>query len=249
MSRLPRHRAIVAVDIESSTTRSDPVKADLRHTAYDLFEQALQTAGISAHNRDPFTDRGDGILALIHPVDQAPKPILLNQTIPALARLLTDHNISRSVIQEPQQRLRLRAVVHAGEVHYDNNGCFGEALDLAFRLLDAAPVKKKLQLTPAPLVLVVSEDIYRSIVWHGYDGINQQTYHPLVCVQIAGRRHHGWIHVPGQCPAPDTRSKTSMAASLSPATGKRPPDMLQPMRPYTPARSARRHTRRPPNNV
>jgi GTP diphosphokinase / guanosine-3',5'-bis(diphosphate) 3'-diphosphatase len=32
---------------------------------------------------------------------------------------------------------RLRVVLHAGEVHYDGNGCFGEALDIAFRLLDA----------------------------------------------------------------------------------------------------------------
>jgi hypothetical protein len=31
--------------------------------------------------------------------------------------------------------------VHAGEVNYDANGCFGEALDVAFRLLDAARVQ------------------------------------------------------------------------------------------------------------
>ena len=35
-------------------------------------------------------------------------------------------------------------MVHAGEVNYDANGCFGEALDIAFRLLDSAHVKKAL---------------------------------------------------------------------------------------------------------
>ena len=187
----------MAVDIESSTTRTNPVKAELRNKIYDVFEQALHTAGIGPRNRDPFTDRGDGILALIHPVDQAPKTVLLNVAVPALARLLADHNSSQPVARRPERRLRLRAVLHAGEIHYDDNGCFGEALDVAFRLLDAAPVKKRLQLTTAPLVLVISEDIFRSIVRHGYGGIDQRSFDPLVRVQIAGHRYRGWVHVPG----------------------------------------------------
>ncbi|MGH3558002.1 MAG: hypothetical protein ACRDTK_11035, partial [Mycobacterium sp.] len=69
--------------------------------------------------------------------------------------------------------MRVRVVLHAGEVHYDANGCFGEALDVAFRLLDAARVKQALRETPDPLVLVVSGDIYSSVVRHGYDGIDQ----------------------------------------------------------------------------
>jgi FAD/FMN-containing dehydrogenase len=32
--------------------------------------------------------------------------------------------------------------MHAGEIHYDSNGCFGHALDIAFRLLDAPPAKR-----------------------------------------------------------------------------------------------------------
>jgi hypothetical protein len=59
--------------------------------------------------------------------------------------------------------LRVRVVTHAGDVRYDANGCFGEALDVAFRLLDAHPVKKALRETTDPLVLVISADIYVSI--------------------------------------------------------------------------------------
>jgi hypothetical protein len=86
--------------------------------------------------------------------------------------------------------------VHAGEVHYDANGCFGEALDVAFRLLDASQVKRALQGAVEPLILVVSGDIYRSVVRHGYDGIDQRAYHPLVRVQVAGNRYPGWIQLP-----------------------------------------------------
>jgi len=44
--------------------------------------------------------------------------------------------------------------------------------------------------------LVVSGDIYSSVVRHGYDGIDQHAFHPLVRVQIAGNRYPGWIHIP-----------------------------------------------------
>jgi class 3 adenylate cyclase len=193
---LPRHRAIIAVDIEQSTSRPDTVKAELRRTLYDLFDQALRSAGIHQRHRDRFTDRGDGILALIHPVDQASKPTLLNRVVPALNQLLTDHNASLPRADRPHQQLRVRVVMHAGEVHYDDNGCFGEALDIAFRLLDAPAVKKTLRATADPLTLVISDEIYRTIVRHRYDGIDPHAFHPLIRIHVAGHRYPGWVHTP-----------------------------------------------------
>jgi class 3 adenylate cyclase len=195
---LPRHRAVVALDIEHSTSRPDPIKAQLRSKLYEVFDAALLEAGIRRQYRDRFIDRGDGILALIHPVDQAPKAALLKTAIPALSQLLTDYNANLARASRPQRQLRIRVVVHAGEVHYDANGCFGEALDIAFRLLDAAHVKKALQAAADPLILVISGDIYRAIVCHGYDGIDQRAFYPLVRVRIAGHRYPGWIHIPSQ---------------------------------------------------
>jgi class 3 adenylate cyclase len=192
---LPHHRTIIALDIEQSTTRTDPVKAGLRHMIYELLDEALRSAEIHVPHRDPFIDRGDGVLALIHPVEQAPKAILLNHAIPTLNRLLTDYNASLPHISQPQRQLRVRVVMHAGEVHYDANGCFGETLDIAFRLLDAAPVKKALQMTSDPLTLVVSGDIYRSVVRHGYSGIDRNAFHQVVSVKVAGYRYPGWIHI------------------------------------------------------
>lgn len=211
---LPRHRAVVALDIERSTSRPDPVKAELRSKLYEVFDAALLEAGIRRHYRDPFIDRGDGILALIHPVDKAPKAALLTTVIPALSQLLTDYNASLPRASRAQRQLRIRVVVHAGEVHYDANGCFGEALDIAFRLLDAAHVKKALQAAADPLILVVSGDIYRAIVRHGYDGIDQSAFQPLVRVRIAGNSYPGWIHIPGQ---PAHNQVTEIASYRQPA--------------------------------
>ncbi len=195
---LPHYRAIVALDIERSTTRPNPIKGELRNKAYELFEGALCTAGIGKRYRDRFIDRGDGILALIHPVDQVPKALLLNRAVPLLSQFLTEYNACLPRHSQPQRQLRIRVVVHAGDVHYDANGCFGEALDVAFRLLDAARVKRALRETADPLILVISGDIHSSVVRHGYDGIDHQAFHPLVRVHVAGKRYPGWIRIPGQ---------------------------------------------------
>jgi hypothetical protein len=192
------HRSILVVDLENSTAalRTNPVKEELRCQIYCLLRQAMAEAGIEDRWCDPFEDRGDGVLALIHPVDQLPKTYLLSRLIPALARGLTDYNRCVPEAERPGHRMRMRAVLHAGEVHRDDNGPFGEAVDLACRLLDSPKLKCRLRDSPSPLVLVVSEDIYWGIVKHGYDGICPSTYQPSVRVLIAGRRRQGFVHVP-----------------------------------------------------
>lgn len=198
----PRHRVIVAVDIEQSTSRPDPVKAELRRALYDLFNQALRSAGIHGRHRDRFIDRGDGLLALIRPAGQAAKPIVLNHAIPALDQLLASHNASLASTGRLHEQFRIRVVVHAGIIHYDNNGCFGEALDIAFRLLDAPGVKEALRTTAAPLSLVISDEIYRAVVRHGYAGTDFHAFRPLVTVHIAGHCHPGWIRASRQTTGP-----------------------------------------------
>jgi hypothetical protein len=177
-------RTVVALDIERSTSRPDLVKAELRATMYDLFDAALRAAGIQPRHRDRFADRGDGLLALIHP-DHAPR-VLLRRVIPAFALLLAEHNAGRP----PHRQLRIRVVVHAGLVHYDANGCFGETLDAAFRLLDAPSVKGALQAARAPLVLVVSAGLDGSV----HPGDIGQAF-PPVSVDVAGNRHEGLVRV------------------------------------------------------
>ncbi|WP_433468829.1 hypothetical protein [Spirillospora sp. CA-128828] len=192
------HRSILVVDLENSTAalRTNPVKEELRCQIYGLLRQAMADTGIEDRWCDPFEDRGDGVLALIHPVDQLPKTFLLSRLIPALTRGLTDYNQCVPDAERPGHCMRMRAVLHAGEVHRDDNGPFGEAVDLACRLLDSPKVKRYLRVSSSPLVLVVSEDIYWGIVKHGYDGICPSSYHPGVRVLLAGRRRQGFVHAP-----------------------------------------------------
>lgn len=192
---LPVYRSILAVDIEGSTRRTNPVKEELRDEVYRLVVDALCVSGIDSRHYDPFTDRGDGLLVLLHPADELPKPLLLSRLIPALAGLLAAYNSRISPADQPRI-LRLRAVIHAGEVHRDGNGPFGEDLDVAFRLLDAPRFKAHLKSATVPLALVASDYIYQSIIRHGYDGIAGQEYLQLVTVNVADQRRKGWVHLP-----------------------------------------------------
>lgn len=186
----PVYRSIVAVDLENSTGRSNPVKGELRRAIYDLLERVMDAVPISADHLEPLTDRGDGVLLLIRPHDDVPKTVLLDRFIPLLTELLVERNAK---VGNPARQIRLRAVVHAGEIHSDSRGFYGEAIDVAIRLLDSEALRSALRRLPDPLALVVSDEIHSGIVAHGY--VNGDGYHPLVRVRVAGRRHYGWIQV------------------------------------------------------
>lgn len=191
LATAPVYRSILAVDIQGSTsaTRTDPVKERLRTQLYRLLDQALAGVGLDERHHDPTSDRGDGLLLLLHPVDEVPKTLLLGGLLPGLAARLAAYNRGAP----PAERLLLRAALHAGEVHHDPNGPFGGPIDVTFRLLEAAAFKAHRRRRGEPLVLVVSGDIYRSVVWHEYPGIDRDAYRLLFRVRVAGRFHEGWV--------------------------------------------------------
>lgn len=192
---LPVHRSIFAVDIERSTHCPNPVKAELRRELYSLLLEALSGAGIQPHDCDPLVDRGDGVLVLIHPVDHVPKLLLFTRLVPRLNELMCGHNDGIPEAELPVRGLRLRAVLHAGEVHHDGNGPFGAALDVAFRLLDARPVKACLRCSAGPLVLVVSDYLHSEVVRHCYAGIEPARFTPMI-IAVGDKRQRGWLRLP-----------------------------------------------------
>ena len=197
------HRLIVAMDIERSTQRTNPVKAELRHVLYSLLDQALQAAGIGPKHLEPLTDRGDGVLILIRPHDDVPKTLLLDRLVPQLTNLLSAHNNGISPAMEPRI-LRLRVVVHAGEVHHDGKGFFGDDLEVAFRLLDSRALKTALSKTPtSPLAVMVSNEVHAGIFRHSE---LDETYKLAAQVRVGNRSRRGWINTP--IPSPPSRAVT-----------------------------------------
>jgi hypothetical protein len=188
----PVYRLILAVDLEGSTKRTNPVKGELRRAMYQLMDRALAATEIAGQHLEEPADRGDGMLILIRPHDDVPKTALLGRLIPALTTLLAEHN---AAAPHPSLRMRLRVVIHAGDVHLDDWGFYGEELDVAFRLLDAPAVKRTLGAASlSPLVLVISDEIFRTIIRHGY--LDEGQYQPLVRIRVADQQRRGWVSMP-----------------------------------------------------
>lgn len=188
----PCQRIILAVGMASPRACSNLVRAQLRRAMYDLVEQALVYSGVTIDLRDRYVDRGDGLMVLIRPVDRIPKTWLLTRFAPNLCDLLEQHNTGQYC------PLQLRAAIHSGDVTYDEAGWFGEDIDIAVELLDAPALKVRLLQTRASFVLGVSDQIHRSVIRHGYDGIDERAFESFVQSEVAGLEYRGWVHVPGE---------------------------------------------------
>jgi hypothetical protein len=106
-------------------------------------------------------DRGDGVFVLV-PAD-VPKALLAESLPPALVTALRTHNDGHP----GPERIRLRMALHAGEVHYDQHGVTAVAVNLAFRLLDADPLKAALTSSSGVLAIIVSSWFFEEVVRHG----------------------------------------------------------------------------------
>lgn len=189
----PRQRTIVAWDVEGSTTRTNMARAALRIDMYQLIQGAMLHCGITEDLREPFHDRGDGGFTLVRPADRLPKTLFLRSFVPTLSEMLDEHSNTL-----PDRRFRLRVAIHSGEVLYDENGIFGEDVDITFRLLNAPELKSRLRQTAAPLILAVSDHIHRAVIRHDYAGIDRRSFAPIIDIVVAGMRCRGWVQVPAE---------------------------------------------------
>jgi hypothetical protein len=194
----PLPRVIVAAAFQATAPCSNWEKAQLRWSTYELFEQAMLDSGITTDLRDPYVDRVDGPMALIHLTDRFPKTWLLTRFAPRLRELLDERNSGYG----QHHPLRLRIAIHAGDVTCDDTGWFGNEIEIANRLLAASALKARLRQTSSPVVLVVSEQIHRSVIMHGDPGIDARAFTPLIKLEVAGLECRGWVHVPGEPTGP-----------------------------------------------
>jgi hypothetical protein len=155
------HRAIVGVDVEGfgDRRRTHLHQIAVRDGLYRALERAFTRGGI-AWEHCYHEDRGDGVLILI-PSD-VPKT-LLAQGVPAeLAAAAGDHNL----VCDERARIRLRLAMHAGEIHHDQHGVTGTAINTAFRLLDAEPLKQALRGSPGTLAVIASRWFFEEVIRH-----------------------------------------------------------------------------------
>ena len=219
----PVYRGILGIDIErfSRTEWTDPTGARLRDRLHTLVDDALASARI-ASSLTVRSDTGDGLWLLAGA--QVPTTRLLHPLATSLASGLAADN-RRAPAAE---RLRLRIVVHAGELLRDPYGHTGASLTHAARLLDAEATRAVLAASPAAtVVLVVSDVVYEGVVRHAYQGIDPDGWQP---VRVHGKETsaRAWVHLPGlaaqpRLPAVLAASRVGPAGLPTPRELPRPP--------------------------
>ncbi|MCB5911598.1 hypothetical protein [Streptomyces pinistramenti] len=182
----PSNKTILLMDIEGSGGRLDSEQAVIRRMLYAVLRETLSAASVEATEYRS-EDRGDGVFVLIEP--SVPKPALIRALLTTTPMRLTSNNrLAAAGVQ-----VRLRIVLHTGEVAMDAFGAGGADLVHAFRLLDAEELRAALDAGSEPSVLCVSEAVYHGVVRHAHHGISPEYFHPLTTDSKEGVLT-GWYH-------------------------------------------------------
>ncbi|MEU6034233.1 substrate-binding domain-containing protein [Actinomadura sp. NPDC047616] len=198
----PRHHTIFCVDMVDSTKRPTDWH---RRVARDGMYRALRRAFVRARLpwylpwRRHREDRGDGALILVSASVPTARAL---KALPHLARELAAHNATTNA----GAHIRLRVVLHAGEVGHDPHGVSGKAVDDAFRLLEAPEFKAVARETDAAVSVIVSDSFYNGVVKQGGPHNDPGDYRPLTASVRQDRPARAWTR---SFPAPRLRVRVT----------------------------------------
>ncbi|MET0133200.1 MAG: hypothetical protein ABW215_06360 [Kibdelosporangium sp.] len=159
MAATTEHRAIVVTDIASFTdpARTQHVQTAMHEALYRILRTSFGESGVTLADCH-LEDRGDGAMILVPPTFS--KQALADQLPARLLAGLRNYND----VASSEAQLVLRIALHAGEVYVNSNGVVSQALNLAFRILDAKPAKSALAASGGMLALIASDDFYRTVI-------------------------------------------------------------------------------------
>ncbi|WP_410596820.1 tetratricopeptide repeat protein [Amycolatopsis sp. lyj-23] len=209
------HRTILIVDVEGfgNPQRTNPDQVAVRGGVYRALRSAFEAAGIPWDSCD-VEDRGDGVFVLAGA--EVPKSAFVESLPRALATAVRRHN---STHPEPG-RIRLRMALHAGEITYDDFGVTAKSINLAFRLLDAPPLKAALAGSPGVLALIVSSWFFTEVVRHS--PIEDATTYRQADVRVKEADVQAWICLPDHPYPADERPAPARTAAPVPRLPARP---------------------------
>jgi hypothetical protein len=203
------HRTIVVVDIEGfgDQRRTNIHQLTIRDALYRVMREAFGHTGISWDDCD-HEDRGDGVLVLVPA--EVPKGLMVASLPSAMVTGLRRHNGAHPLLEQ----IRLRTALHAGEVCYDEHGVTGASVNLAFRLLEAGPLKRALAGSPGVLAVIASSWFFEEVARH----TDVASQYRCVDVAVKETTTTGWICLPDRAAAvPRPRRSTQ------PSRGRRRP--------------------------
>jgi hypothetical protein len=189
MGRLRLHQLVLCADIErfSGPSRTDAQRVVAHEGMYQALRVVFEACGIKLEECH-HEDRGDGVLVLL-PAD-VPKGRVVSRLPQEMVAALAAHNHVHAL---PAQ-VRLRVAVHAGEVLQDDHGVVGDAVNIAFRLLDAGALKDALSASSGLVAVIASETIYQDVIRHT-PASSPETYRRIGVV-VKETETTAWICLP-----------------------------------------------------
>ncbi|GAA3888579.1 hypothetical protein [Streptomyces sedi] len=192
-----RYHTIVVLDVEGFGRRPNTVQSWLRDRLRQLWEDALEGAGIDWEAGPAPEDRGDGCVLLLP--GTVPKEDVTGPFVERLRHGLIAHARTSG----EAGRMRLRLALHGGEVGHDGHGWVGADLNTACRMVDHQPLRDALASVPeAEMVVAVSDEWHRKVISHAHPGIDAREYRPVRfdAKEIVGEAV--WVRVPGHAWSP-----------------------------------------------
>jgi NTP-dependent ternary conflict system VMAP-like protein len=188
------HRTIVVVDVAGFT---DPARTMVHQRAvheglYDVLRGAFSEVGVCL-DTCMVEDRGDGAMILLPPEVDNSK--LADQLPSRLVAWLRRYNAVHSAAAAVQ----LRVALHAGEVYQDRHGAVSEAVNIAFRILEAPEARSALRLSTSVLALVVSDAFYRDVIVH--DPAADPGSYRRIPVTVKETSTVAWLRLPDRAAA------------------------------------------------
>jgi hypothetical protein len=187
--RRAEHRTILVLDVEKfgERHRTNANQVAIRVGMYDALQRAFSETSVP-WGKCYQEDRGDGMFLLAPP--EVHKDLFSESFPRALAVALSEHNETH----EPQEQIRMRMALHAGEINYDAHGVAGTALNQAFRLLEAGALKAALARSPGVLAMIASSWFYSEVITNSR-ACCPDMYCP-VPVNVKETQTTGWIALP-----------------------------------------------------
>jgi vWA-MoxR associated protein C-terminal domain/vWA-MoxR associated protein middle region 0/Effector-associated domain 2 len=185
----PLYQTIVVVDVASFT---DPARTTLHHLAVregllNVLNGAFAEAGIDL-SACVMEDRGDGKMILIPA--EVDKHRLADQLPSRLLAGLRRHN----TVHSAEAVVRLRVVLHAGDVYQDGHGAVSHAVNLACRLLDAPQAKSALRSSTSVLALIASDGFYHDVI--AQDPAADPSAYRRIVVSVKETSTVAWLRLP-----------------------------------------------------
>ncbi|WP_143229749.1 vWA domain-containing protein [Actinophytocola xanthii] len=181
------HHTIIAVDVEGFGARDGPHQTKVREGLSAAVHRAFHHCGL------PWSgcrteDRGDGMLVLVPAHVSSAR---LVECLPTeLAARLREHNATA----DEQAKIRLKIVIHSGEVLRDRQGYSSPAVVHACRLLDSAVLRGELRNASGVLALITSDDFFTNVVSQN-PAVDHRIYRK-VAVAEKETRTVAWVCLP-----------------------------------------------------